>query len=108
MPEVRTRGEMLALVREWETSGETRRVFVERHGVSLARFDYWRQQLRRERQGEPGQAAFAPVRVVADAGAATASGVVEIVLTTGDRVVIREGATGALLRTVMSVLRPPC
>lgn len=108
MPEVRTRAEMLALVREWETSGETRRVFVERHGVSLPRFDYWRQQLRREQQRERGASAFAPVHVVADDGASTTSGVVEIALTTGDRVVIREGVTETLLRTVMGVLRPSC
>lgn len=65
MAEGRTRAEMLALVREWETSGETRRVCVERHGLSLSRFGYWRQQLRRETPREPPQT-FAPVHVVSD------------------------------------------
>jgi hypothetical protein len=106
MAEVRTRAEMLALVREWETSGETRPVFAERHGVSLPRFDYWRQQLRRERQRARGDA-FAPVRVVADV-AAPVTGAVDLVLSTGDRLIVREGTTPELLRTVVELLRAPC
>ena len=106
MAEVRTRAEMLALVREWETSGESRRVFAEREALSLPRFDYSRQQLRRERERERGET-FAPVRVVADETAA-AMGAVEIVVATGDRVIIRAGVTPALLRAIVGVLRPPC
>ena len=59
---------MLTLVLEWETSGETRAAFVQRHGLTLPRFDYWRQQLRKQRprSDAPG---FAPVRVVSETAA---------------------------------------
>jgi hypothetical protein len=97
---------MLALVREWETSGETRRAFVRRHGVTLSCFDYWRRQVLDGRQ-EDRAVAFAPVRVVAD-DTATGAGVIEVVLASGERVVIREGASGDLVRTVVAALRTSC
>ncbi len=46
----RTRDRMLALVRRWETSGETRRAFAQRHGVTLSCFDFWRRQALDARQ----------------------------------------------------------
>ena len=49
----RTRSRMLALVRQWETSGETRRAFADRHGVTLSCFDCWRRQVR-EASMRPG------------------------------------------------------
>jgi hypothetical protein len=97
---------MLALVRQWETSGETRRAFVQRHGVTLSCFDYWRRQVPDGRQA--GRAvAFAPVRVVAE-NPASGAGVIEVVLASGDRVMIRAGASGELVRTVVGALRASC
>jgi hypothetical protein len=81
-------------------------VFVQRHGLTLPRFDYWRQQLRRDRHGTQPEG-FAPVRVVADT-VAGASGRVEIVLTSGDRIVIGQAVSGDLLRTVRGAIRPSC
>ena len=37
---------MLALVRQWETSGETRCAFADRPGVTLSCVDCWRRQVR--------------------------------------------------------------
>lgn len=86
---------------------ETRRVFVARHWISLPRFGYWRQQLRREQPRDRGRASFAPVHVVTD-GAAPTSAALEIALTTGEPVIMPDGASGALLRTAASVLRLSC
>jgi hypothetical protein len=97
---------MLALVRRWETSGETRRAFVQRHGVTLSCFDYWRRQVLDGRQDERA-VGFAPVRVVTD-DPPVGAGVIEVVLASGERVVIREGASGDLVRTVVAALRPSC
>ena len=63
----RTRSRMLALVQQWARSGETRRAFVQRHGVTLSCFDYWRREVLNGRQDDRA-VAFAPVRVVADGG----------------------------------------
>jgi hypothetical protein len=97
---------VLALVRPWETSGQTRRAFVQRHGVTLSCFDYWRRQVLDARRD--GRAvAFAPVRVVAD-DTVTGAGVIEVVLSSGERVVIREGASDDLVRAVVAALRASC
>lgn len=101
----RTRRRMLALVRQWETSGETRRAFADRHGVTLSCFDYWRRQVLDGRQDKPVE--FAPVRVVADQAPAGAA-VIEVVLASGERMVIREGVSGDLVRQVVSALRGSC
>ena len=101
----RTRRRMLTLVGQWETSGETRRAFADRHGVTLSCFDYWRRHVLDARRDEPVE--FAPVRVVSDE-AVPGAGVIEVVLAGGERVVIREGASGDLVRHVISVLRASC
>jgi hypothetical protein len=102
----RTRGRMLALVRRWETSGETRRVFARRHGVTLSCFDYWRRQVLEAREAKPPPS-FAPVRLLTD-DPAPAGGLIEVVLGSGERVVIRDGASVDLVRTVVSALRASC
>lgn len=38
------REKMFALCREWEASGKKREDFCRDHGISLARFGYWRTQ----------------------------------------------------------------
>ena len=101
----RTRSRMLALVRRWETSGETRRAFADRHGVTLSCFDYWRRQVLEARPDTPG--GFAPVRVIGD-DAPLGAGVIEVVLASGERVVIRAGASADLVRQVVATLRASC
>jgi hypothetical protein len=63
---------MTALVRQWEHSGETRAVFARRHGLTLARFDYWKRRLRREATASV-VTTFAPVRIVRDETTPTAA-----------------------------------
>jgi hypothetical protein len=94
---------MTALVRQWERSGETRQVFARRHGLTLARFDYWKRRLRRESTASTVPT-FAPVRVVRD-HATPAAATIEVVLDTGARITMREGVSVDLLRTVLAALR---
>jgi hypothetical protein len=107
-PEVRERirAEMLPLVEAWRASGETRRVFASRHGVSLPKFDYWARQgrPRRLRPGRPPRG-FAAVEVVPPMPAA---GVIEVVLARGDRLVVRAEADVTLVRTVLTALCAKC
>jgi hypothetical protein len=101
-PEVRERirAEMRPLIETWRTSGETRRVFTGRHGISLPKFDYWVRQFgltkARARRAAPG---FAAVEVVPPA---VGPGVIEVVLARGDRLVVHAGAEVTLVRTVLS------
>jgi hypothetical protein len=107
-PEVRERirAEMIPLVNAWRASHESRRVFASRHGVSLSKFDYWVRQLAPARpRGRHPAAEFAAVEIVS---AATAPGVIEVVLAGGDRLVVRAEAGVALVRTVLTALRAKC
>jgi transposase-like protein len=97
---------MLAVVQQWERSGETRRVFARRHGVTLSCFDYWRRQLLDARQA-PTPVSFAAVRLT-DSPEPTARDVMEVVLASGERLVIREGVSVDLVRRVVTALRPSC
>jgi hypothetical protein len=100
-----TRRQMTALVRRWGTSGETQAVFAQQHGVSLAKFRYWQQRM----DCEPASVeavTFTPVQVVDSMG--RAPGVIDVALTTGERVVVQAGASPDLVRAVLSALRAAC
>src|SRR6266542_4707754 len=93
---------MQALVQQWEASGEFGKECVKRHGLALARFDYWKRRVRRD-EGAAARIKFAPVRVVTEAKASE-RGAVPVVLASGDQMTIGERGSVGLLRTVMSVL----
>jgi len=104
-----SRSGMEAWVERWERSGVSPAGFCRRHRIPDQRLSYWRRAIRRpsgaakERGAErPG---FAPVRVV-DLG--TGSGGLEVVLASGDRLVLREGVSVDLLRDALVVLRERC
>lgn len=44
----RTRQGMATLGRQWEASGEPRRTFARRRGLTVSQFDYWKRQVRRD------------------------------------------------------------
>lgn len=103
----RIRAEMLPLVEAWRTSGETRRAFATRHGISISKFDYWTRQMgaarpRATRGAPPG---FAALDVMPPPHA---PGVIEIVLVGGDRVVVHAEAEVSLVRAVVTALGRRC
>jgi hypothetical protein len=107
-PEVRERlrAEMIPLVDAWLASGESRRVFAGRHGVSLSKFDYWVRQLAPAKPRMTRHAVdFAAVAIVPPG---TAPGVIEVVLARGDRLVVRAEADVALVRAVLTALCGRC
>lgn len=58
----KTRVEWLALVGEWEESGESQRAFCEAHGLKMATFGYWRgQHLREVSSPDAGFVALKPL-----------------------------------------------
>ena len=99
------RRRMTALVRRWARSGQTQAVFARRQGLTRAKLQYWVSRIDRP-SDVAAPVAFRPVQVVDTA--AGESGAVEVVLTTGERVVVRAGASGELVRAVVSALRPSC
>ena len=107
-PEVRERirVEMVPLVDAWRASGESRRVFADRHDVTLSKFDYWVRQLAPAKpRGKHPAAEFAAVEIVP---AAMAPSVIEVVLARGDRLVVRAEADVALVKTVLTALCGQC
>jgi transposase-like protein len=97
---------MTRLVARWRESDESGASFARRHRVRPWVFWYWSRKLRETAATAPSptaSATFVPVRVVAEG----ATGI-EIVLASGDRVCVREGASTEQLRAVVSALRSPC
>jgi hypothetical protein len=94
----------LQLVRAWGASGESRRRFATRHGLTLRQLDYWKRQAR---AWPPAPAmAFAPVRVVESASRSGPG--LELHLANGDRLSIPADAPPDLVRAVVTALRPSC
>ena len=90
---------MTALVQQWNASEEPQRAFAARHRISEAKLRYWIWQLRRQEAAAPVH--FTPVHMVAGDGS---TGVLEIALPSGVRVVVREGATAELVTHVLMAL----
>jgi transposase-like protein len=100
MRRVELRRRMTTLVRQWPSSGETQAVFAARHGVSATKLRYW---LRRAASKTTGPVAFAPVQVIAPEPDSV--GAIEIVLGTGERVVVPPSVSPEFLRRVLTTLR---
>jgi hypothetical protein len=96
---------MLELACAWERSGESRRRFAARHGLTLWQLDYWKRQARAT--PDAATVAFAPVHVVDSPTARSGAGL-ELQLASGDRLFIPADASPDLVRAVVTALRPSC
>ena len=97
---------MTRLVARWWESDESGASFARGHRVRPWVFWYWSRKLRETAAATSSPTAsttFVPVRVVSE----SATGI-EIVLASGDRVCVREGASPEQLRAVVSALRSSC
>src|SRR5262245_61204799 len=93
------RREMTALVRRWPSGRETQAAFAARHGISRTKLRYW---LRRARSSNaPSRSTgFAPVQVIPSP---RPDGHIEVVLATGDRVLVPDGVSAGGLAIVLRV-----
>jgi len=105
------RERMRVLLGRWRRSGESAAAFCRRHDMRPQKLSYWKRVLGEAgpivkrgggRRRAPG---FVPVRLVG-AGAVTSG--LEIVLGSGERVVVGEGVSRELLREVLLTLRERC
>lgn len=105
MQQAETRRRMAAVVRAWHESTDTQVAFAARHGVSRSKLMYW---LRRSppREARRETVTFAPVRVVG--GPADEAAAIDVVLTGGERLVVRPGTSPELLQVVLAALRSAC
>jgi hypothetical protein len=116
--ESETRTQMAGMLREWKRSGEPATSFAIRRGITAAKFFYWKRvlggggvQARRTRSRR-----FVPVRLVGPGARLSADarqwnggeGLVEIVLDSGERVRMWEGASEETLRRAIRVLSERC
>ena len=82
------------------SSGMSVKQFCKEHGLAECSFYSWRKRLREE-----GAVRFALVESGARRQERTAESVVEVVLTSGERLRIGPGVDSTTLRTVLDVLR---
>jgi hypothetical protein len=103
----RTPPRMARLVAQWRRSGESQAGFARRHRIPGWTFWYWCRKLadvpEADHESIPA-ATFVPVHLAEDPG----TPVVDIVLTSGERLHIRPGASADLLRAVVTALRAGC
>ena len=103
----RTPTRMARLVAQWRASGESGASFARRHQIPAWTFWYWCRKLSAEPRTEPDDpppATFVPVRMTVEPDVH----VLEIVLSGGERLQIRTGASAELVRAVVTALRSPC
>jgi transposase-like protein len=86
------------LIREQETSGEAVRSFCQEHGIGEHCFYYWRKRLRKD---ETVQFALLEAKTQIEDMAS----VLELVLSTGERLRIGNGVNAATLRMVLGEMR---
>ena len=107
MSSIRTPARMTRLVAQWRASGESRAGFARRHHIPAWTFWYWCRKLsaepRIESEGAP-PATFVPVRMAVEPDTPA----IEIVLSGGEHLHVRAGASAELVRAVITALRSPC
>ena len=76
---------MFALIRQWESSGQSQEQFVIQQGIAISTFGYWRRKyLKETAQGEKH---FIPVKIARDSYTENSQGVLELVYPNGVRLV---------------------
>ena len=98
---------MRRLVAQWRASGESGAGFARRHHIPAWTFWYWCRKLSAgppTESDDTAPATFVPVRMAAEPDAA----VIEIVLTGGERLHVRTGASADLVRAAVTALRSRC
>ena len=81
-------------------------MFAARHGLSRAKLRYWLRRVEEDAAGIDARVAFAPVEVLGETRTDVAE--IDIVLATGERVIVRPGVSVDLIRTVLTAVRSPC
>ena len=114
-----TMGEKVRIVQELERTGAAVTEVAQRHGAHTSMLTRWRRQYRAGQLGTEGAASAAaclvPVRVMRDARrswrparepapAVSATGAIEVQLTSGQQVCIRGRVDAGMLRTVLEEL----
>ena len=102
-----SREQMRTILARWQRSGLSAARFCRRQGIDPQRLSYWKRVLGQTgRRGRARSVSFAPVQVV-DLERASA-GCLEVVLPSGERLVLGAGVSPELLREVLQALRGRC
>ena len=78
---------MFALIRQWESSGQSQEQFVIQQGIAISTFGYWRKKYLKETGQSQGRKHFIPVKIARDSYTENSQGVLELVYPNGVRLV---------------------
>lgn len=82
------KGQMYALIRKWEASGQTQKSILDKHGISKSTFGYWRKKFLREQASHAkSHENFIPVKITGEHNTNPNQGVLELVYPNGVRIV---------------------
>ena len=102
----RTPARMARLVAQWRASGASGASFARRHHIPAWTFWYWCRKLSAEPRASDATlpATFVPVQMAVEPDTPA----IEIVLSGGEHLHVRTGASAELVRAVIIALRSPC
>ena len=102
-----TAARMTRLVTQWRASGEPQARFARRHGVRPWTLWYWSRKQAGAAPSRRPHPTFVPVQVVTEP-TPQAGRAIEVVLVSGERLVIPDGVSSERLRAVLTALRAAC
>lgn len=82
-----SKGQMYALIRKWEASGQTQKSILDKEGISKSTFGYWRKKYLKEKAQPKSKEKFIPVKIAGENNTNTRPGVLELVYPNGVRIV---------------------
>lgn len=91
----------LALIAEWERSGQTINEFCRRRGINESTFGWWRRERKRHEQGQ------APAVELVEIGTSDGAGerAVEVMLANGIRLRVPAGFERRSLEEILAIVR---
>lgn len=103
-----TPARMARLVARWRESGESQASFARRHHIPGWTFWYWCRKLSDEAPPHEAGPSAAPTFVPLHMAGEPSAPVIEIVLSGGEHLHIRAGASPELVHAVVTTLRSRC
>ena len=91
--------QMFGLIRSWQGSGLSQKVFCEQHGVRYHVFHYWFKRYRDKDSGSsPGN--FIPIQIKSSE-ADTRNAGIELILADGKRVLFHQPVSAAFIKAII-------
>ena len=95
------RDQMYSLVEEWKKEGGVQKVFCDKHGITVLKFQYWHRRYKEEKNLIAGnQSSFIKIDLPAVQPFGHSSNRAEVILPNGIRVLLHQEVTAHFLKAL--------